>query len=315
MLSHGFRSRVGHCVLASFPLPVARCPSPLLLLLMLTFFFYLTGQRELFSSCSSRSSQDYQHCLSYSCQISEYDASILYGTAGSQPVLLPVTPLSVSIPSFKTLITWGIVCCKSALSCCCKANHPPPPKQKGSQSWSDQGLQTTSPPVGKTGSRNGHAVLDWSTRHWAAASCRPLLPKGPSGPAFEPRQFQRTDLRLECIGSGMDWPFCLPINTLLLDPSGPFCCCTESSLLAPLFTSHPSQLLLLLLLLPFISRVFPHPRSPSHPAHCVVALLWCFPSGTLLTYIHTTYIHIHPPADPPACSLLPACAACLLLVD
>ncbi|KAK3398695.1 hypothetical protein B0T20DRAFT_215706 [Sordaria brevicollis] len=28
-------------------------------------------------------------------------------------------------------------------------------------------------------------------RHWAAASCRPLLPKGPSGPAFEPRQRSR----------------------------------------------------------------------------------------------------------------------------
>ena len=72
---------------------------------------------------------------------------------------------------------------------------------------------------------------------------------------------------------------------------------------------NPSQLLLLLLLLPFISRVFPHPRSPSHPAHCVVALLWCFPSGTLLTYIHT-HIHIHR-ADLPACLLTSSRLCCL----
>lgn len=229
-------------------LPGARCPSHvLLLLLMLTFCFYLTGQPELLHSCppsshSSRSSQDsintayhilVRYCtylnttllfasiLPFSCRQLLFCSASSVCCCPSAHRQLPIKPvanrscwssLHCQYPEFQDVDSlchrrqsgdiWGIVCCKSALSCCCRANHPPPPSQKRVAVYCVRGAQTTSPPVGKTGSRNGTAVSDWSTRHWAAASCRPLLPKGPSGPAFEPRQrFQRADLRLECIGS------------------------------------------------------------------------------------------------------------------
>ena len=138
---------------------------------------------------------------------------------------------------------------------------------------------------------------------------------------------------------------CLLWSLLLVNPAGPFCC-TEATLPEPnslqagtlthstldhqlqLPTSRllfspltPLKLLLLLLLLPFISRAFPHPRSPSHPAHCVVVvLLWCFPSGTYLVDLHTllipsTYIHLLSTCGLACNSLLahfhlPACAPC-----